>query len=160
MTFALGLAVLALSYGAGNMSALAEQQSYPMVEIKINRAKVMRVSRPASMIIIGNPAIADATIQDAQTLIITGKQYGTTNLIVLDKQGEPIADEILTVSSALDGQVVIYKGASRQTFNCSPDCEPVMRLGDDETLQSSLQSQISSQTDMVQQANDAMEENE
>ena len=130
-------------------------ERYPVVEVKINRAKVMRVSRPASMIIIGNPAIADATIRDSQTLIITGKQYGTTNLIVLDAEGEPIADEVLSVASATDDQVIVYKGAARQTFSCSPDCEPIFRVGDDAKLQEALRSQIDQQNGMVEAANEA-----
>ena len=64
------------------------------INIVVDRAKVMHISRPAATVIIGNPAIADATIQDNQTLIITGRSYGTTNLIVLDSAGQPIADEI------------------------------------------------------------------
>ena len=117
-------------------------QSYPVIDVKVDRAKVMRVSRPADMIIIGNPSIADATIKDSQTLIITGKQYGTTNLIVLDANGEPIADELLTVSSASETNVVVYKGAKRQTLSCSPDCEPVFRMGDDQRISAEVLQQI------------------
>nr|WP_321454538.1 pilus assembly protein N-terminal domain-containing protein [uncultured Cohaesibacter sp.] len=122
-------------------SALAEQ-SYPMIDVKLDRAKVMRVSRPAAMVIIGNPAIADATIKDSQTLIITGKQYGTTNLIVLDSAGEPIADEVLSVSSSTESNVVVYKGADRYTLHCSPDCEPVYRIGDENSKLGELSSAI------------------
>ncbi|WP_316858825.1 pilus assembly protein N-terminal domain-containing protein [uncultured Cohaesibacter sp.] len=118
-------------------SAKAEQ-SYPVIDVKMDRAKVMRVSRPAAMIIIGNPSIADATIKDSQTLIITGKQYGTTNLIVLDAAGEPIADELLSVSAAKDNNVTVYKGLARSTLHCSPDCEPVYRLGDDKSTLEAL----------------------
>ena len=124
------------------LPAAARAEGYPMIDVKIDRAKVMRVSRPASMIIIGNPAIADATIKDSQTLIITGKQYGTTNLIVLDVDGEPIADEVLNVQSSLDNQVVVYKGASRTTLACSPNCEPVYRIGDNQETLQNLSSQI------------------
>ena len=109
-------------------STVTFAQDYPMIDVKVDRAKVMRVSRPAQMIILGNPAIADATIKDSQTLIITGKQYGTTNLIVLDADGEPIADEVLRVTSALDSHVVIYKGNSRETMTCAPQCEPIFRI--------------------------------
>ena len=127
---------------------IATAQTYPMIEVKVDRAKVMRVSRPAAMIIIGNPAIADATIKDSQTLIITGKQYGTTNLIVLDSAGEPIADEVLNVSSALDNHVVVYKGTSRHTLSCSPNCEPIYRIGDDNDAMQKLSSQIENHDDM------------
>ncbi|SFN92332.1 Pilus formation protein N terminal region [Cohaesibacter marisflavi] len=134
------LAIVFLSMG---QTALADQ-SYPMIDVKVDRAKVMRVSRAASMVIIGNPAIADATIKDSQTLIITGKQYGTTNLIVLDAEGEPIADEILSVSSAMDSNVVIYKGTDRFTLHCSPDCEPVYRVGDQKDKLAELNTSIQS----------------
>src|SRR4029077_7554810 len=60
------------------------------IAVSVDRAKVMRISRPADVVIVGNPAIADATVQDNQTLIITGKSFGTTNLIVLDAMGQSI----------------------------------------------------------------------
>ncbi|WP_319530577.1 pilus assembly protein N-terminal domain-containing protein [uncultured Cohaesibacter sp.] len=123
-------------------SSVASAQDYPMIDVKVDRAKVMRVSRPAHMIILGNPAIADATIKDSQTLIITGKQYGTTNLIVLDSDGEPIADEVLRVTSPLDSHVVIYKGKARETMTCAPECEPTFRIGDNTDVVQGLASQI------------------
>ncbi len=121
--------------------AQANQQQ-PAIEVKVDRAKVMSVSRPASMIIIGNTAIADATIKDSQTLIITGKQFGTTNLIVLDSAGEPIADEVLNVTSAQDNNIVVYKGAARSTYTCRPNCEQIMRIGDADEPQKALAKQI------------------
>src|SRR5512146_678458 len=66
------------------------------ISVIVDRAKVLRISQPADVVIIGNPAIADATIQDSRTLIITGRSYGTTNLIVLDKQGQQIAADLVT----------------------------------------------------------------
>ncbi|SNY91819.1 Pilus formation protein N terminal region [Cohaesibacter sp. ES.047] len=130
-------------------SSVASAQDYPMIDVKVDRAKVMRVSRPAAMIILGNPAIADATIKDSQTLIITGKQFGTTNLIVLDSDGEPIADELLRVSSATDSHVVIYKGTGRETMACSPYCEPVFRVGDNNDKLKALAGQITAYRDMA-----------
>ncbi len=79
----------------------------------VDQAKVMRISRPADIVIIGNPAIADATIQDNQTLIITGHSFGTTNLIVLDASGQAIAEEMVTVGPQNDQVVTVYKRSSR-----------------------------------------------
>ncbi len=124
------------------VSAQANQEA-GAIQVKVDRAKVMKIARPASMIIIGNPAIADATIKDSQTLIITGKRYGTTNLIVLDSDGEPIADEVLTVSSDGSNSVVVYRGAKRSTLNCSPECDPVYRVGDDANTLRDLSKQFS-----------------
>ena len=102
----------------------------PPIAVAIDRAKVMRISRPADVVIVGNPAIADATIQDAQTLIITGRSFGTTNLIVLDSTGQPIVDEIVSVTTANDDVVTVFKGAKRETLSCTPDCSPMLAIGD------------------------------
>ena len=60
--------------------------------------------------IIGNPGVADVTIQDPQTLVLTGKSYGQTNLIVLDSQGNPIADTMIEVVQAQADLVTVYLG--------------------------------------------------
>jgi Flp pilus assembly secretin CpaC len=100
------------------------------IKIVIDRAKVMHISRPADTIIIGNPAIADATIQDNQTLIITGRSYGSTNLIVLDADGQPIADEVLQVQDSDEAIVTVFKRSSRVTLSCTPQCAPTLTIGD------------------------------
>jgi Flp pilus assembly secretin CpaC len=118
------------------------------IEVVVDRAKVMRVSRPADIVIIGNPAIADATIQDSQTLIITGHSFGTTNLIVLDANGQSIADETITVAPQNDQVVTVYRRSSRQTFSCTPDCSPVLAVGDNSASFDAVNSQIQSQSSL------------
>ena len=83
-------ALLAVPHGA-----LADA-SEP-ISVKVNMARILRISAPAATVIIGNPGVADVTIQDPQTLVLTGKSYGTTNLIVLDSSGNPVADMMVSV---------------------------------------------------------------
>jgi Flp pilus assembly secretin CpaC len=112
------------------------------VLVAVDRAKVMRVSRPADVVIIGNPSIADATVRDNQTLIITGRSFGSTNLIVLDAAGQPIAEEIITVTQPDDGVVTVYRRASRQTLSCTPSCSPTLAIGDTGTVFDAVNGQI------------------
>lgn len=133
----LTLAALAATAGLAMMPAKADP-----ITVIVDQAKVMRISRPADIVIIGNPAIADATIQDSQTLIITGHSFGMTNLIVLDAQGQSIADEQITVQPQNDQVVTVYRRASRQTFSCAPDCSPTLALGDNQAAFDSVNSQI------------------
>lgn len=86
--------------------------------------------------IIGNPGVADVTIQDPQTLVLTGKSYGQTNLIVLDSMGNPIADTLITVVQAQADLVTVYLGTARTTMMCAPVCQPTIMLGDDGTYSS------------------------
>jgi Flp pilus assembly secretin CpaC len=101
------------------------------VEVQVNMARILRISAPAATVIIGNPAVADVTIQDPQTLVLTGKSFGDTNLIVLDAQGNPIADTIMRVVADGGDIVTVFLGAKRTSVACSPTCQPVIRLGDD-----------------------------
>jgi Flp pilus assembly secretin CpaC len=135
------IAALTLA-GLACAAALATTAAADPISVIVDRAKVLHISQPADVVIIGNPAIADATIQDSQTLIITGRSYGTTNLIVLDKQGQQIADDIVMVEPSNDQVVTVYRRASRQTLSCTPDCSPVMSLGDNTSVFDSANAQI------------------
>ena len=110
--------------------APALAQSAP-VSVKVNMARILRIDAPAATVIIGNPGVADVTIQDPQTLVLTGKSYGETNLIILDGTGNPIADTMIQVVQDTAEVVTVYMGPARQTYSCEPVCQAVVMIGDD-----------------------------
>ena len=112
----LGLAFLIAAVSA--MPALAEG-----IAVTMNQAKIVKLSRAADTIIIGNPDIADASVQDASTVVLTGKGFGVTNLVILDDTGAPIIDEQVSVSRSTASTLRIYRRASVQTLSCTPYCE-------------------------------------
>ncbi|TIQ16319.1 MAG: hypothetical protein E5X61_28920 [Mesorhizobium sp.] len=93
------------------------------IEVTMNQAKIVKLSRAADTIVVGNPAIADASVQDASTIVLTGKGFGVTNLVVLDQEGRPIVDEQITVVRQDASSVRIYRRAEIQTMSCTPYCE-------------------------------------
>lgn len=93
------------------------------IEVVMNQAKIVKLARPADTIVIGNPAIADASVQDATTIVLTGRGFGVTNLVVLDKDGNPIVDEQVTVSRDAASSVRVYRRSAVQTLSCTPYCE-------------------------------------
>jgi len=93
------------------------------IEVTMNQAKIVKLSRPADTIVVGNPAIADASVQDASTIVLTGKGFGVTNLVVLDPEGSPIVDAQVTVVRQAASSVRIYRRAEVQTMSCTPYCE-------------------------------------
>lgn len=101
------------------------------ISVKVNMARILRISAPAATVIIGNPGVADVTIQDPQTLVLTGKSYGSTNLIVLDSAGNPVADTMVSVVQATADTITVYNGQARTTLACDPVCQPTITLGDD-----------------------------
>lgn len=67
------------------------------IEVTMNQARIVKLPRAADTVVIGNSAIADAAVQDASTIVLTGKGFGVTNIVALDSQGSPILDEQVTV---------------------------------------------------------------
>lgn len=117
------------------------------IDVTIDFAKLMKLTQPAHTVIIGNPGIADATVGDDQTLVLTGKTAGTTNLIVLDQSGGEVMNVVLRVSSDIRQLTTVFYGASRQTFSCAPVCEQVISVGDNKDKFETATSQITTRKD-------------
>lgn len=106
------------------------------INVNVNMARILRINAAAATVIVGNPGIADVTIQDPQTLILTGKSFGQTNLIVLDSAGNPIADTLIEVVQMQAGIVTVYQGQARTSLACAPVCQSVVMMGDDPNFSS------------------------
>ena len=52
------------------------------------RRRSCKLPDQVATIVIGNPLIADATLQSGGVLVVTGKGYGATNLLALDRGGQ------------------------------------------------------------------------
>lgn len=125
-TFLLACALAGPLVPAASLAADGEP-----ISVKVNMARILRINAPAATVIIGNPGVADVTIQDPQTLVLTGRSYGRTNLIVLDQIGNPIADTLVEVIQAQADTITVFQGGARTTVACAPDCAPTVMLGDD-----------------------------
>jgi hypothetical protein len=99
-------------------------------QVAVDHAKILRLSRPAASVIIGNPAIADATVHDGQMLFITGKTFGSTNFIAIDNEGKTIINRSLQVLPA-DNRLTLHRGGYQRSYLCGDGCEPVPGIGDD-----------------------------
>lgn len=108
------------------------------IEVTMNQAKIVKLSRAADTIVVGNPAIADASVQDASTIVLTGKGFGVTNLVVLDQDGSPIVDEQVTVVRQDASSVRIYRRAQVQTMSCTPYCESSYKSDAEKTSETEI----------------------
>lgn len=100
--------------------AVAEE---PLMRVYMDHARVLRLDRPVSKVIIGNAEVADATVADAQTIVLTGRSFGTTNLVLLDADGNAIVDERILVSIDEGNTVRVFRQTERSVLSCTPNCE-------------------------------------
>jgi Flp pilus assembly secretin CpaC len=119
-------AALLLITGAMVLPAAATE---PVV-VFLDQARVMQLPDRAATVVVGNPLIADLTVQPGNLAVITGKGFGATNIIVLDKHGAVLSEETVEVTGPNDPVVVVYRGTDRETYSCTPDCSSRITLGD------------------------------
>ena len=121
------LAVAALSSRAISSAAMAEE---PIV-VRLDEAKVIEVPDRATTVVIGNPLIADLAIQPGNLAVVTGRSFGATNILVMDKSGAILSEHNIQVQGPGDPTVVVYRGIDRNTYSCTPICSPRLTLGDE-----------------------------
>jgi Flp pilus assembly secretin CpaC len=93
------------------------------IQVVLNQAKIVKLTKDATTIVIGNPEIVDATVQDARTIVLTGKGFGVTNLVILDPDGAPVVDQSVFVSRNDEKTLRIFRRSKMQTLSCTPMCE-------------------------------------
>jgi Flp pilus assembly secretin CpaC len=99
------------------------------LNVAMDEAKLIKLPERVTTIVVGNPLIADASLQAGGLAVLTGNGYGATNFIALDRKGNALFEKIIEVRGALN-TIVVYKGVSRETYSCMPNCQPVIAAGD------------------------------
>ena len=110
---------------------VAAAQPGEAIPVELDQARLIKIPERAATVVIGDPLIADLSIQPSGLAVITGKGYGATNMIVLDKDGAVLAEHMVVVRGPSDPIVVVYRGDTRETYSCTPECSPRITLGDD-----------------------------
>lgn len=113
-----------------------------MLNVAVDHASIVRAPDTVATVIVGNPMIADAMIQKNGVVVVTGKTFGSTNVMLLDGAGTLLSETIVNVRRAADGVVVVQRGNSRESFSCTPRCDPLLTIGDVDKIFKDTASQI------------------
>ncbi len=124
-----GLALLAAGILPGAALA-APPEILPVVTVLVDNAKLIRLPERTQTVVVGNPFIAEVTPQKNGVLILTGKSFGSTNLIALDNGGALIAETTIRVEASQEATITVQRGMERESLSCTPNCQPSAQLGD------------------------------
>lgn len=119
------------------------------VVVTVNHAKVVRLPAKAQTVIVGNPGIADVAVQKNGVMVVTGKSFGVTNLIALDASGALLAESLVRVGASSDSLVTVHRGTDRESYSCTPACQPSIQIGDGEKHFGTVASQVGAQNAMA-----------
>lgn len=122
-------------YSAALLATLAVAFAQPAlaietVKVVLDQATILKLPEGTSTVIVGNPLIADVSVQAGGLVVVTGKGYGATNLVALDRAGATLMERELQVRGGGGDTVVVFRGAERESYACAPTCERRITLGD------------------------------
>lgn len=120
------LALLAPALAAALFAGSVQAQSSP-VSLAVDGVQRISLRGAAASVIVANPQIADVTVSDANTLFITGKGYGVTEVVAVDAIGRTLFQNRVVVTGGQAGSVRLWRGAQATEMVCASSCAPSVR---------------------------------
>ncbi|MEZ5953340.1 MAG: pilus assembly protein N-terminal domain-containing protein [Hyphomonas sp.] len=122
------------------LSAVLPAMAGPLT-VEANKTVPVKLKGAAASVVLGNRNIADVAVHNDHLIFVTGKTFGTTNLMVFDRAGNQIysSDVVVTVNSS--NLVTVNRSGSNFTYDCAPNCRSVLSNGDDMEYFDSLMKQ-------------------
>lgn len=124
--FALGLSGLAC--GAALM-AYAPQAAAAGLNVPLSETRPLSLPGSAADVLIGDSAIADVTVVDHHHLLVHGKAFGRTNLVVMDQAGRTVFSGAIIVGASDEDHVSVFRGAQQSEYSCASRCEKISGAG-------------------------------
>jgi Flp pilus assembly secretin CpaC len=113
------LTALVLGVGAGTVASARAGG----IAVGLNEVRRVPLKGSAATVMIGDTKIADVSMSDAHSLIITGRGFGTTGLMVTDDRGRTLLSGEIMVSAPDEGRVTIFHGTETVQYACGGHCQ-------------------------------------
>jgi Flp pilus assembly secretin CpaC len=114
------------------LCVLAAPASARDVRVALDQAFPIRLSEPAEGVAVGNPSIAGVSVQNDRFLFVTGRAYGSTNLVVVGANGRVLYSGRVVVTPDETDVVMVTRGVDTARLECTPLCRPRPDIGDGE----------------------------
>jgi Flp pilus assembly secretin CpaC len=110
-------------------AAAAESARAGDIHIALDQAFPIRLGAPAAGVAVGNPNVAGVSVQDERLLFVTGRAYGTTNLVIVGENGRMLYSGRIIVGADEGGGVMVVRGTQVERLTCSPICREHTDVG-------------------------------
>ena|SRR5262245_25552083 len=103
----------------------------PSITVGADHARTVSVAGTPSAVVVGNPMFADVSVQQG-VIIVHGRNFGSTNVIVLDVDGNQLASFDVNVTSVGERNISVFKAGHVFSSVCAPLCEYTLQTGEDQ----------------------------
>lgn len=131
-------------FAAAALVVLTAPASAEQIWLTMDQVRPYKLESPAQKIVVGNPSIADVSVEDDTTLLLFGKGPGLTNIYFFDETGTPSQNLVVRVRTPSADMLTVHRGSARTTYNCTTNCEATVTVGDDPAVFSGVAGQIAS----------------
>jgi Flp pilus assembly secretin CpaC len=112
------------------------------VQVALDQSRPIVLPSVATGVVIGNPTVAGVSVQNDRLLFVTGRSYGSTNLIVVGANGRPIYEARVTVIPDENNVVMVTRGTATARLDCNPLCRRRPDISDDQAAFAQTNEQI------------------
>jgi hypothetical protein len=110
--------------------AVLAEPSANTIAVNVDQARLVKLPARVATIVVGNPLIADIALQAGGVMVVTGKGFGASNFIAMDRSGDVLVDRVIQVEGPTDQLITVYRGVDRESYSCRPTCQKRVTLGD------------------------------
>jgi len=137
INYLMSLSLFALS-AFSQASASDEEQK---ILVRVDKAEVIKLERPASLVSVSNPLIADINVQSPRVIFVIGKAVGETSINILTSSGDTTQSFDVNVIPSTENKVTVNLGTDAvKTLNCLPRCIQINNPGRDPAAKGSSSS--------------------
>jgi hypothetical protein len=99
------------------------------LDVPLSETRPLSLPGSASDVLIGDAAIADVTVVDHHHLLVHGKAFGRTNLVVMDAAGRTVFSGAIIVGASDEDHVSVFRGVQQSEYSCGSRCERISGTG-------------------------------
>jgi hypothetical protein len=116
------LTILTLCASAGAAMAAAGGA----MTVELNESRRIPLTGTAATVVVGDPSVADVSMVDSHSVILLGRGFGATQLVVTDRDGRTLLAGTVSVVSPDRGRVTLTRGVESTEYGCFGDrCHPL-----------------------------------
>jgi Flp pilus assembly secretin CpaC len=124
--------LLVAAFAAACMFAASTSAYARDIRVALDQAFPIRLAESAEGVAVGNPSIAGVSVQNDRFLFVTGRSYGSTNLVVVGANGRVLYSGRIVVAPDETDVVMVTRGVDTARLECTPLCRPRPDIGDGE----------------------------
>ncbi len=112
--------IVSLGFMAGQ--GFGEPKGGRTLRVAVDKAEVMTLGAPASVVLVANSQIADVVVERDHLLFVIGKRPGETRLYIYGANGQPLLEREIVVVPQNDRSVTVFRDTMTTTYSCDERC--------------------------------------